>query len=133
MQTFLPYSDFEKSAKCLDYRRLGKQRVEAMQLVKALTDENYGWQNHPITNMWRGYVEALKLYHNIMIYEWQLRGYNNTMLKYATIQNPPMPEWLGSEEFHESHRRKLLWKNPEWYNQFDWGEVPLEEPKYVWL
>ena len=28
MQTFLPYKDFGKTAKCLDYRRLGKQRVE---------------------------------------------------------------------------------------------------------
>jgi hypothetical protein len=27
MQTFLPYPSFVKSAKCLDYRRLGKQRA----------------------------------------------------------------------------------------------------------
>ena len=30
MQTFLPYSNFKKSAKCLDRQRLGKQRVEAL-------------------------------------------------------------------------------------------------------
>ena len=28
MQTFLPYPDFKQSAACLDYSRLGKQRVE---------------------------------------------------------------------------------------------------------
>jgi len=37
MQTFLPYSDFEKSANCLDDRRLGKQRVEGYQILKSLS------------------------------------------------------------------------------------------------
>ena len=27
MQTFMPYSDIKKSVECLDYKRLGKQRV----------------------------------------------------------------------------------------------------------
>lgn len=36
MQTFLPYSDFKKTAKCLDYKRLGKQRVEAWQIYETL-------------------------------------------------------------------------------------------------
>lgn len=39
MQTFLPYADFSMSAKCLDYRRLGKQRVEAMQILNAIRGE----------------------------------------------------------------------------------------------
>jgi len=30
MQTFLPYADFKLSTRVLDYKRLGKQRVEAM-------------------------------------------------------------------------------------------------------
>ena len=33
MQTFLPYPDMIKSAKALDYKRLGKQRVEAKQII----------------------------------------------------------------------------------------------------
>ena len=49
MQTFLPFKSFQKTAKCLDYRRLGKQRVETMQILKALSQENYGWKNHPAT------------------------------------------------------------------------------------
>ena len=44
MQTFLPYPDFKKSAKCLDYKRLGKQRCESWQIYLALTKENYGWK-----------------------------------------------------------------------------------------
>ncbi len=37
MQTFLPYESFEKSAQTLDWRRLGKQRVEGMQIINAIT------------------------------------------------------------------------------------------------
>ena len=36
MQTFLPYEDFTKTAQCLDYKRLGKQRVEAYQILRIL-------------------------------------------------------------------------------------------------
>lgn len=37
MQTFLPYANFEASAKVLDYKRLGKQRVEAKQILEINT------------------------------------------------------------------------------------------------
>ena len=37
MQTFLPYPSFEESAKVLDWRRLGKQRVEGMQIINAIS------------------------------------------------------------------------------------------------
>ena len=36
MQTFLPYESFRESAKVLDWRRLGKQRVEGMQIINAI-------------------------------------------------------------------------------------------------
>lgn len=36
MQTFLPYADFKKSAQVLDGMRLGKQRVETLQIMQAL-------------------------------------------------------------------------------------------------
>ena len=35
MQTFLPHADFDRSAEVLDLRRLGKQRVEVIQIVRA--------------------------------------------------------------------------------------------------
>jgi len=61
MQTFLPYPDFIDSVKALDYRRLGKQRVEARQILNILLEnrKNGGWVNHPCTKMWRGYHDAL--------------------------------------------------------------------------
>ena len=39
MQTFLPYADFERTAAVLDVRRLGKQRVEVLQICNALHKE----------------------------------------------------------------------------------------------
>lgn len=48
MQTFLPYPSFVESAKCLDRQRLGKQRVEVLQLLKALLVPGSGWGNHPV-------------------------------------------------------------------------------------
>lgn len=126
MQTFLPYANFEQSAKALDWRRLGKQRVEAMQILSVLLGTNSkkrGWINHPCCNMWRGYEEALKVYLNIMIKEWINRGYNNTMLlEDVDIHKVIFPPWFGKEEFHSSHRAALLFKEPQWYSQFNWSE-----------
>ena len=36
MQTFLPHPEFDESAACLDYKRLGKQRLEAKTIIDIL-------------------------------------------------------------------------------------------------
>ena len=130
MQTFLPYSNFQKTAEVLDYRRLGKQRVEGMQIINTIVNPNQkSWQKHPIVIMWTPYVQALMLYTNTMINEWVKRGYNNTMTLYD-ISSIQFPHWLGKEEFHASHRANLLRKDYKYYSQFNWQENP--ESPYVW-
>ena len=52
MQTFVPFADFEKSMRTLDSKRLGKQRVEVIQIVRALTVPGYAWSSHPAVLMW---------------------------------------------------------------------------------
>jgi hypothetical protein len=47
VQTFLPYADFRRSAEVLDPKRLGKQRVECLQVLRGLTVPTYGWRHHP--------------------------------------------------------------------------------------
>lgn len=131
MQTFLPYPDFKKTAKVLDYRRLGKQRVEAVQIQKALKVEDYGWKNHPIVKMWMGYENALMEYKNIMINEWISRGFNNNMGLDTNIGPSIYPKWLGNEELHASHRSNLLKKDYEYYSQFGWKEEPGMD--YIWI
>lgn len=137
MQTFLPYKSFEKTAECLDYRRLGKQRVEALQIFNALTGvptksgKSYtGWLNHPAVIMWKGYEEALLLYKNKMIEEWILRGYNNTMDMIGLSDNIEMPRWLGNSKLHASHRSNLLRKDYEYYSKFNWEES--DDMEYYW-
>jgi hypothetical protein len=123
MQTFLPYADLQESVRVLDYRRLGKQRVETFQVLNILLDRTptKGWRNHPVTVMWTGYESALQLYQNYTIQEWISRGYKNTMLLEETdidIDSVIMPPWFGLEEFHRSHRSNLLRKDYEYYSQY---------------
>jgi hypothetical protein len=121
MQTFLPYADLQESVRVLDYRRLGKQRVETFQVLNILLDRTptKGWRNHPVTVMWTGYESALQLYQNYTIQEWISRGYKNTMLlEDVDMNSVVMPHWFGLEEFHRSHRSNLLRKDYEYYSQY---------------
>ena len=136
MQTFLPYSDFADSVKCLDYKRLGKQRVEAMQTYNQITKGKGGYPYHPVNKMWQDYPDALALYHNICIEEWVKRGYKNTM-EYLPLMTKPVdngiefPHWVGNEQLHASHRSNLLRKDYAFYSQYGWQE-PTNMP-YIWL
>ena len=137
MQTFLPYSSYAKSAEVLDMRRLGKQRVETLQILNALTDSEYGWQNHPAVNMWRGYEYELIEYGIAICNEWISRGYKDTCLEKIAqkIENIPedsvdFPPWIGSMDFHLSHQSNLLRKNFDYYIQF-FDNVP-DDLEYVW-
>jgi hypothetical protein len=131
MQTFLPYPDYERSLAVLDYKRLGKQRVEAHQILDILRGQQSSWVSHPAVRMWRGYEGALVAYYNAALREWAARGYRNIILQ--PLPEPSvvvMPPWLGREDFHASHRSKLLAKNPEHYSRFGWREGP--GLPYVW-
>jgi hypothetical protein len=137
MQTFLPFKSFTESAKCLDYKRLGKQRVECFQIFRALSDPNYGWQNHPAVKMWRGYEKSLLVYSIIICKEWRSRGYKDTMLDRFKILHKPFkaiptiyPHWLGLKRFHASHRSNLLRKDSLFYSRYKWKEPSSLE--YVW-
>lgn len=131
MQTFLPYPDYRRSAKCLDYRRLGKQRVECLQIARALGDPTAGWARHPATLMWQGHGGALLEYMRAMIDEWTLRGYKNTMQVprlFGTATDPP--RWMGDRAFHNAHKSNLLRKDSVYYGRMGWT-VPHDLP-YVW-
>jgi len=135
MQTFLPYSDFAASARVLDNRRLGKQRVETLQILNALTNPNYGWQHHPAVKMWRGHVPYLVIYGLAICGEWKSRSFNDTTgAKIADFMPDgahfEKPRWLGDDAFHASHRSNLLRKEPDHYRQFHWVEGP--DLPYVW-
>lgn len=132
MQTFLPYPDFHRSCRCLDDKRLGKQRVEAKTLLNILLGRTRtrGWAHHPAKLMWQGYENALKIYYNECLKEWMARGFRNRM-KFESVRGRVVyPPWLGDERFHASHRSNLLRKDPEYYRQFGWREPP--DLPYFW-
>lgn len=137
MQTFLTHHNnelehaFKQTARDLDRARLGKQRVEAYQILRALQGESKGWVNHPATKMWRGHETLLELYHDIMIDEWIRRGYNNTMRKRhaGNVDWPTAPAWF-TPELVLSHQSNLVRKMPEHYQPL-WPEVTGDLP-YIW-
>lgn len=131
MQTFLPYPNFKQSLKCLDRSRLGKQRSECLIMINALRGASKGWVNHPATRMWAGYEEALMVYHNMCIDEWESRGYVNNMEKFIVDPRAvKMPHWWGDTRLHSSHRAALMFKAPDHYNKFGWTEEA--ELNYFW-
>lgn len=138
MQTFLPYSSYYKSSQCLDDRRLGKQRVEVLQILTTLVTDRRAWSNHPAVRMWRGCEFELAIYGLHICDEWIRRGFKDTcrdkileLVKSnrSTIGNYK-PVWLGREDFHRSHQSNLVRKNPNHYREI-FPEVPDDLP-CVW-
>ncbi|MFD3546736.1 MSMEG_6728 family protein [Streptomyces sp. NPDC058655] len=148
MQTFLPYPSFEASAQALDARRLGKQRVEAVQVLRGLIVPGYGWRRHPAVRMWAGYEEALVRYGLDMCRVWTDEGRSDTcsttLLKDFRTWLPggsvrtqeelaadgDLPPWLGTADFHRSHQSALVRKDHAFYRDRFPG-VP-DDLAYVW-
>lgn len=139
MQTFLPFPSFSKSFQCLDYKRLGKQRIECWQILQHLDGKQTAWINHPAVKMWTGHQAILCIYGIFCCKEWIKRQYKDTMFprfkklnNYYCINNYNLsyPSWWGNEQFHSRHRAALLFKNPSYYSSFGWTEKP--EINYHW-
>lgn len=161
MQTFLPFADPAASAEALDDRRLNKQRSDIIQLLKKLDPTaDFGdepafpedpaekieepkvgrKEEHPLVKMWRGNEGYLIAnYATAVIIEWMSRGNPDNLLQKirAYMERFPeesfqAPEWLGDEEFHQSHKAYLsrlapLHYNPKWPDVKD--DMPLIWPR----
>ena len=147
MQTFLPWPDFARSAAALDAKRLGKQRVECLQVVRGLTVPGYGWRHHPAVRMWRGHLEALGRYALACCEAWTGRGHDDTCAATLVVDlraagvtgirsqeelaaTGDLPWWIGDDDFHRAHRSALVRKDPAHYGPLFPG-VPDDLP-YVW-
>jgi hypothetical protein len=148
VQTFLPYPDFAASARVLDPRRLGKQRVEALQVLRGLTVPGYAWRRHPAVLMWTGYEEALVRYGLEVCAVWRESGRADTVAVSLVRELAErcgtrrvrgqdelrragdLPPWLGDPALHRSHRSALVRKDPDTYRPL-LGDVPDDLP-YVW-
>lgn len=158
MQTFLPYRSYVKSARALDNKRLGKQRVETLQILNVLTGNRIanpkddpdewvlgesakGWGNHPMTRMWQGYEVSLLRYGLIVCHVWHNeRGFRDTCaakmrfimpeVTMSQINQATPPPWLGRDDFHWSHQGNLVRKDPDFYGEKFPGMKPSDT--YIW-
>lgn len=144
MQTFLPYADFGASARALDLKRLGKQRVECIQIVRGLTVADYAWRHHPAVKMWRGHEEALGRYSLTICEVWTGAGRADTCADTITgdlaaagvtsirsqqelAEAGALPPWLGEADFHLRHQSNLVRKDPDHYRP-QFPDVPDDLP-----
>lgn len=112
MQTFLPFSNFSMSARCLDTKRLRCQVKETFQIIQQQ------WINHPASRMWLEGRKMLKVYFNIMLTEYKSRGFKHKYDLYQIDGVVPAPYWLGDRIFHLSHMINLLRKDFDHYSNF---------------
>jgi hypothetical protein len=150
MQTFMPYAEYFKCAQVLDNKRLGKQRVEALQIFQILK-KRYAWYqtnnpshilnekgnligflNHPAVLMWEGHSISLMHYIGSMVYEWKRRGFqNNIKIPNHFANNEYLrPVWSWETDYQIAHRSTLIRKFPEHYSKL-WPGVP-DDIEYIW-
>lgn len=134
VNTFLPYANFNKCAKVLDDKRLGKQRVEAKQIITILSGQasSTAWLSHPAVLMWKGHLKALQLYYNTIVNEWIRRGFTNNMPIFKIKGDVPMPWFIGNKSFHLSFQANLLRKNLAYYSKY-FKEVPKKYILYTYI
>lgn len=144
----------------LDYQRLGKQRVEAKQVIDILEyyDEHgvmpdQGWTDHKVTKMWKGHTKALKCYFNEVVKYWIKRGYKNNYELYENVEceiirchfdgkkaifekqanKDTFPLWFSFPPFHFSHRAALYMKDSSYYSYLvDENVRPYIGKGYLW-
>lgn len=137
VNVFCPVPDLRKAPTYLDTQRLGNQLWrEAKTLV------NGGWPNHPAAHIWRGHYGALAIYVLAGYQELERRRlyYRHHYLfwykvfVYATEAECEPPRILNDPRFCAGHRSVLLARNPKWYKQFGWTEIPEPDTKkaYIW-
>ena len=144
VNTFVTSNSVKECASNLDNKRLGKQRVEAKQIIDCLeSGGRKGFANHPATLMWKDNIIGLKYYCNAMITEWKSRKnskgkeFLNTMELYKLDEKLDekeiMPWWFYCKQLQLTHKCSLLRKNPSYYKfKLSENEEPFMYVGYVW-
>ncbi|MBK8246369.1 MAG: MSMEG_6728 family protein [Gemmatimonadetes bacterium] len=142
----------------LDDARLGKQRLETLQILRTLNGDTDGYANHPAVQMWAGYEPALILYGLFVCHEWRIvRGRSDKLwgdfaqmahecgmldvekrfnkegkvsAVYMDGTTPEDPPWLKDRWVLRSHRSNLMRKAPHIYG--DKYDGTPENMPYLW-
>ena len=154
VNVFITSTNLEECARNLDYRRLGKQRLECIEII-----EGDSWKNHPCYLMWKNNKEALKIYFNHILREWISRGFQNSLAFYSideskaqfyditydentyltTISNPKInensilfPKWFCWKPLILSQRASLLRKDEVYYSS-KFEKTIFFQTGYLWM
>ena len=124
MQVFHPFQSPTRSAQILDRKRVFKQCVETIQILKANLGQTKGWVNHPVTKMWKGCEPYLfHVYLRAFLQECVYRDFDMFFLfgrvidlqpyipKPKTIQTPD----FITEDYLTHQKNILIEKNPHYY------------------
>lgn len=130
---YVPFTDFQSSARCLDNELLGKMRWQVRDI---LIDHLFNPDLYTVFNnqKWSGYEFALVSYGFELCREWKLRG--NICCIEAQLMDlnqlvkcklPPEPDWLFDNERIQFERKELLQRYFNWYGRFFNVNEPLSE------
>jgi hypothetical protein len=141
VQTFMPMISYRASADALDNVRQNNQINECKAIFMTLAGLSDAWSNHPATRMWKGHELALLAYGGTvaaayrdrkgLAYEkrqaWFFEMSKEHKSKFSA-RSVLVPPWVGDLNFHRSHRSSLLSKDPEYYGDKGWGDIPDRMP-----
>lgn len=134
MQTWLPFESFHASARALRTQELGRQRVDAKQLLIALLfpERKSMWRHHPAARMWRGYETQLNLYYMAVVAEWRRRRHKHTMELGSELHRrvgklyANHPWWLGQPMFHDAQQGALIRRNSVYQTRLPESNIFVE-------
>lgn len=131
MQVFMPYTTIIQSVRCLDDKRLGKQRIE----IKYMLEMMYGmWpeRKHPVVEMWEDYTIFLHTMYCQTVGEWEARGNKNTLPRQLEFIHGILiiPPWL--EDYTYQYKALLLYKYYDFYSkEFGTNIEPISKIPYL--
>lgn len=128
LMTFHPYPDFESSVACLDDLRLKRVKENVLEILTLLSKKKKDERLPPGVRIWGGHIPALVSYGCEVCRELSRRGVPTPksfqkmrdFLKGMRINAIEMPAWLECKELHDSHRSRLLSRNPKLYTKMKW-------------
>lgn len=145
MQTFLTCACVRASLLRLDHRRLQKQLLEAVQILRILNRiksgqvlSKPGYAKHPAVLMWLGREKFLRYYacccseviaevthrvkdgmpYDTCTLDTALREELGGWINLEDVHDSDKPAWFGDQAFHSAHRASLYRKNPVFYAEF---------------
>jgi len=139
MMVFLIGSIYETSI-ILDKSRRFKQCVECKQIISIIEkkQENSNikipYENHPIVLSWFSYLNALKVYYNMMLYfAINIDKVNTKMEYYNTPELIERPWFLDYLPLIYSHRARLYQKDPIFYKDKFYMPPEYLSIGYIWI